>query len=212
MTEDSAIWIGVDGWYAHNNTSNRRDLVRGSDDTITIPDAVPPATATVDGSTIAWDWPDVANDADVYGYREPAIGQVPWNPLPGTFDHFAVQVDDIVDLTLDFDLNWTPTGPDDDFNISVSLWLTSDPDGDVDAVRKEVAIWLRKSNRTPEGNDTGITDALVPTISGCWKNRPKPRGRTTMSGISWSRSTTPCRSLKAHSTSTTSCRRCRTKD
>lgn len=125
---------------------------RDYDQSITVPGAVSPGDGAVDGSVNAWDWPDVANDAYAYGYPELAIGQVPWNPLPNTFDHFPIQVDDIVDLTLDFDLGWTPSGPQDDFNISVSLWLTDDPDGGFDAVQNEVMIWLRNSSHAPAGN------------------------------------------------------------
>ncbi|MEL7255350.1 MAG: hypothetical protein AAGL23_14325, partial [Pseudomonadota bacterium] len=164
VSEDSGVWIGLDGWYIHNNTWNRRDLTNGTDydQSITVPDVTYPEDATVDGAVLAWDWPEEVNDAFVYGYPELAIGQVPWNPLQNTFDHFPIQVQDIVDLSLDFDFDWQSLDPEDDFNISVSLWLTNDPDGGFDAVQNEVMIWLRNSSHNPAGEFTGVeaTDNL----------------------------------------------------
>ncbi|MDQ2092977.1 hypothetical protein [Rhodalgimonas zhirmunskyi] len=61
LTGDDVVWIG-DGWYAQNNTWNRRDLINGADysQSITLSDDVFPQ-----GVSMSWDWPEVANDAFV---------------------------------------------------------------------------------------------------------------------------------------------------
>ena len=125
VTGDSAIWVGLDGWYIHNNTWNRRDLVNGTDysQSITGTESTFP-----NGIEMSWDWPAVTNDAYVYGYPEVAIGQVPWNPLATTFDHFPVQIENVENLDLTYDYT-SVLGQDGDFNISVSLWLSNDPAG-----------------------------------------------------------------------------------
>ncbi|WP_373050775.1 GH12 family glycosyl hydrolase domain-containing protein [Thalassovita aquimarina] len=152
VTGDNEIWIGLDGWYVHNNTWNRRDLVNGTDYTQSV--AVT-AAGFPDGVTMEWDWPEVTNDAYVYGYPEIAIGQVPWNPLATTFDHFPVEVSNIENLDLNFDYT-AVLEQGGDFNVSVSLWLSNDPDGGFDAVQNEVMIWLTNSSLNPAGSDTGV--------------------------------------------------------
>lgn len=74
LTGDDVVWIG-DIWYAQNNTWNRRDLVNGTDYTqsISLQDDVFPQ-----GVVATWDWPNVANDAFVYGGPGLTIGQQPW--------------------------------------------------------------------------------------------------------------------------------------
>jgi len=120
VTEDDKIWLAPNGWYAHNNIWNRRELVNGVDytSTITITDD---SDAFPAGMTFEWNFPEVANDAFVYGYPEVTIGQKPWIALLTTFDNFPIEVSNLVNLDLNFDIDWTIPPTDADFFIAVSL-------------------------------------------------------------------------------------------
>ena len=151
ITDDDKVWIG-DAWYAHNNTWARGDLINGTDYTqsITLTESTFPM-----GVTMSWDWPNT-NDKYVYAYPELTIGQKPWINLPTTFDSFPVQVSDLVNLDLNFDIDWTQDA-DSDFFVAVSLWLSNDPDGDIYSTENEIMIWLKPKAANPAGENTTVT-------------------------------------------------------
>lgn len=158
VTGDNLVYLGLDGWLIQNNVWNNGDLINGTDYTEVL-------TADADlfprGVTFTWDWPDLHNEYYVFAYPTISIGQRPWNPLPTTFDNLPILVPDIESLDLNFDMDWTePAGSD--FNISVSLWLSSGPEGGMPLVENEIMVWLRESSHVPAGFNTGVsgTDGL----------------------------------------------------
>lgn len=158
VSGDNLIWVDEDGWYAHNNTWNKRTLENGTDftQTITVNEAGFPGAVTME-----WDWPDFHNDAYVYAYPELTIGQKPWNPLATTYDEFPVQLSELENLDFTYEIDWHEPA-DGDFNVSISLWLSTDPDGGFDAVTNEFMIWIKPSTHSPDGVNTGVsrTDSL----------------------------------------------------
>lgn len=99
------------------------------------------------GVTIEWSWPGETEDNDFfYAYPERTIGQKPLLQLPTSFDNFPVEVSNIVNLDLNYDIDWTQA-EDSGFFIAVSLWLSNDPDGGVRLPKTK--LWFGLNPRMP---------------------------------------------------------------